>query len=155
LKSLIYLLVAVFGAGAAQTQPIKVTQSLQVHGYWQTDDDALQIEITECEQGGSSICGFVHSLPGVRTVSELARHADELCGFPLLFNLKYESDKLPRGDGNIFDPETEQIYSVNIQREDDYLKVRAFGKSEWLGETLRWSHVNPPGDRCSWSVKSK
>jgi len=120
----------------------------QVQGHWMTEDSALVVEITACEEGSSVLCGFIRALPGAKTDTELARYAAELCNLPLLSNLTLDEAKSRWSGGDIFDPETEQMYAVYIQRKPDHLKVRAFEGSEWMGETLMWTAFEGPVDDC-------
>jgi|AntAceMinimDraft_5_1070358.scaffolds.fasta_scaffold03410_3 uncharacterized protein (DUF2147 family) len=126
-----------------------------VHGYWLTEDGALIIEIIACEDGTTVLCGFIRALPGAAADPELAQYASELCNIPLLSNLTYEMKKDRWSGGDIFDPETEQMYAVYIQRKSDYLKVRAFEGSEWMGETLKWTVAESPFEGCQMADASQ
>jgi len=113
----------------------------RVEGFWLVDDESLVIEITGCEAGSTSLCGFVRALPGITKTPELADYADELCGLPLLYELDYNADKDRWDGGEIFDPETEQVYDLYIKVENQSLKVRAYEGREWAGETFVWTRA--------------
>ena len=126
-----------------------------VRGHWLTEDEALIIEVMNCEEGVPVLCGFVRALPGAATDPELAQHATELCALPLLSNLTFEKDSNRWGGGDIFDPEIEQMYQVYIQLKPDHLKVRAYEGSEWIGETLKWTAVESEVEDCATTEPSQ
>lgn len=141
---------AITSCNSACSSPIANAESADsVRGYWETEDRELIIEVAGCEEGTEILCGFIRALPGTATDPEIARYADELCGLALLSNLTFDSEKNRWSDGDIFDPETEQMYAVYIERKPDYLKVRAFEGSEWLGETLKWRAFEAPVEDCA------
>ena len=122
--------------------------STNVQGYWETGDGAFIVEVTECETGSPHLCAFIRAIPGAETDRSLALHVGELCDLPILFNLIFEEDKQRWSGGEIFDPETEQLFDAYIQRQPNFLKVRAFDGSEWLGETFKWISVPAPISLC-------
>ncbi len=113
----------------------------QVLGHWLTDDGALIIEVTACEEGSELLCGFIRALPGAGRDPALAKYASELCGLPLLSNLSYNENKKRWDGGEIFDPESEQLYDVHIQAKKKNLFVRAYDGRERMGETYKWPIV--------------
>jgi uncharacterized protein (DUF2147 family) len=131
-----FALIAPLQAGAQNT-----AQKDEVLGHWLTDDGALIIEVTACEEGTDYLCGFIRALPGAGRDPELAKYASELCGLPLLSNLGYNENKKRWDGGEIFDPESEQLYDVHIQAKKKNLIVRAYDGRERMGETYKWPTV--------------
>ena len=132
----------------ACAEPQSLFANMQVQGFWLTEDGEAVVEITSCAETSDLLCGFISALPTADQDPELAKYADNLCGLPLLSNLSYNDQKERWEGGQIFDPESEQLYDVFILVDGATLKVRAFEGRESFGETLNWKPSEETRSGC-------
>jgi uncharacterized protein (DUF2147 family) len=133
---------------AADAKQSSIIADNKLFGYWLSEDQAIVVEITVCSPETDILCGFIRAVPGMNTDPELAQHAAELCHIPILSNLEFNKKKQRWDGGQIFDPETEQLYDVFVSVKGADLKVRAFEGVEALGETLTWTSVPASNYGC-------
>lgn len=125
-----------------------------VEGWWLTEDRALVIEVATCQSGAEELCGFVRAIPGAKDYPALKKHADDVCGLPILYDLKHQPRKHRWGDGQLFDLETEKSYDAYVKIKQDaliqdgILKVRVYEKHEAMGVTLDWMSTRPSYVGC-------
>lgn len=79
-------------------------------GVWLTEDRSVIVATGACEEGLDTLCGIIVGLQN----DSYAPWADQLCGLPLVWDLKPEGGGR-WGGGQVLNPSTEQTAPITAQ----------------------------------------
>lgn len=133
-----------------QTSPVFAEEII---GHWKDKDGAI-IHIDKCESHANKRCGRIVDFA---TKGNL-EHADrkelkKLCNVQIIASLK-PAQKGWR-DGTIWDPETDALYSIHIEKKHHTISAHIFQNQEFWGETYVWTKVAPSsGDICHQQIST-
>ena len=110
-------------------------------GHWLTGDGKIAVAIGACEAGSRNLCGIVAGLPGAASDAALARYRSELCGLPVIWDLKAGADEWHWKNGKLLDPETERAHDLEAIFIGRNLELRVFEKGRQTFHRLNWTYV--------------
>ncbi len=77
---------------------------------WLPKDRSVVIASGSCGEGSPNMCAFIVGLKN----EEYKQWASQLCGLPLLWDLRPGTSKGRWVNGRLLDPETEKVSGVNV-----------------------------------------
>ena len=101
-----------------------------------------------CEAGSRNLCGIVAGLPGAASDAALARYRSELCGLPVIWDLKAGADERHWKNGKLLDPETERAHDLEAIIIGRNLELRVFEKGRQTFHRLNWTYVEIFKEPC-------
>lgn len=118
-------------------------------GLWLTEDGQATIATGPCDKNSPTLCGVIVGLPGARKNPALARYRKELCGLPVIWDLKWLEQKKRWQEGKILDPETGKVHNLFLRAKTGKLLLRAYERVETLGAALTWIRTDVVDGICS------
>jgi uncharacterized protein (DUF2147 family) len=129
-----------------------------VSGRWMTENQKGVIEIAPC---GGSICGKIDwmkpppgadltVIPRDKHNHDPARRQQPMCGLQILYGFHHDAaDPKKWTEGNIYDPESGDVYHGNITVQDaGHLRLRGYIGIPLLGESQIWTRVGDDHAHC-------
>lgn len=129
-----------------------------VTGRWMTENQKGVIAIAPC---GGSICGKIdwmkpppgadpNAIPLDKHNHDPARRQQTMCGLQILYGFQHDSDDPKKWtEGNIYDPESGDVYHGNITVQDaDHIRLRGYIGIPLLGKSQIWTRVAENHPHC-------
>ncbi|MCV0424775.1 MAG: DUF2147 domain-containing protein [Roseibium sp.] len=119
-----------------------------VEGFWITEDESLVVATGACEEGSSELCGIIVGVPGATRDAALSRYKSQLCGLPILWDLKWAPQADRWVEGKILDPETEKIYDLSATFKGPVLQLQVSNDQSGRGLSLTWQSISKFDEVC-------
>lgn len=120
-----------------------VAIAAEIDGAWLVADESVIVEIGLCDERSEFRCGIITT---ILDDSINDRDAGLLCGLPILWDLRPDSDPGAWTYGKIYDPERDRQYDLSASMENGSLDIHA--KLGLLGHRETWTRPKGTPDVC-------